>query len=92
MKTNKIKDAYITVIQDILGQRLPVSRSWNNVSMTNDDKEYEIRWHDPKKWIEPEAKKDFCSRGGSMHLNALRKELRGQLEKLQDDRLGQPVG
>ena len=81
---------YLELVHELLADRLPLSRSWNNVSVVLDDKKktYEVIWHDSKTMNDPEGKKTFSSHGGEYTMDGLHKEIKDQKKKLKEDRRG----
>jgi len=69
----------------ILAERLPLSRTWNNVEVTVRRKVFEIRWVMPKT-PDPKGKTTFLSRTLPLSKKSLEDELERQLEKYVEDR------
>lgn len=89
MTDNSEKKATIEYYTDalcaILADRLPLSRTWNQVSFEHKKGRYQIIWFDSKHMDDPSGEKEFRSHGGPYTLEGIHKEIANQLSKLSDD-------
>jgi hypothetical protein len=88
MSKKKNKDDYMTDLQVLLAKRLRLSRSWNNVSLTNNKREVNIKWFDNKYLDDPKGEYSFSLRGCPYTLDGLAIEVGKQKAKLRKDRYG----
>jgi len=83
---SKTIDDLMNELHVLLADRLPLSRSWNNVSVKNSKRKYEIKWFDSNEHDDPKGKFAFSSHGGPYTIDGLEEEIVAQKKKLRSDK------
>ena len=87
---SKTTDELVAELQQLLAERLPLSRSWNNVALKDKigrfEDRYKIKWFDSKKYDDPDGEYSFSSHGGPFTIEGLEEEIESQKKKLKEDK------